>query len=74
MSLCPRCLLGVSDPCQTCSSRYDDPNDRDTYCYNCGSPEWEYHDVFFAADGSGRLEPCEHRRNAMPLTIQSTEV
>jgi hypothetical protein len=35
-------LLGVSDPCKTCSDR-DKPDDEDP-CAMCGPPAWEYHD------------------------------
>lgn len=50
MKVASDALLGVPDPCKTCSDRHQDPDDPNSNCYHCGPPAWEYHDVFFPDD------------------------
>jgi hypothetical protein len=55
MKVASDALLGVPDPCKTCSDRNQDPDDPKTNCYHCGPPAWECHDVFFADDDTPNL-------------------
>jgi hypothetical protein len=57
-------LLGVSDPCKTCSDR-DKPDDEDP-CAMCGPPAWEYHDSRCDDDVTPNARPDAGREKGSP--------